>query len=151
MDLEFILGQHPEFVNVGSTASEDAFGVGGTCLHFAVAGNNPEVIRFLISRRADPNAASERGITPLHLACSRGSTGCAMALIDHGANMSAKDKYGNTPYSILKSDCAEPCLAKARAEILRYQTRRAQSDSQATISSVTTKMLQLTDSLLYKK
>jgi hypothetical protein len=152
IDLDFIVSQHPEFVNTPSNANEDVFGTGGTSLHFAVAGNNPEVIRFLVSNGANTNAASDRGITPLHLACIRGFTECAMALMDNGGQMSAKDNYGNTPYSILKSVCAEPSLSKARSEMLRYYNgNRGLSSSNQAALLVTSKMLQLTDSLLYKK
>jgi len=150
LDLEFILKEHPEFLNQPSTASEDIFGVGGSSLHFAVAGNNPEVLCYLLGHRANLNATSERGITPLHLACSRGYTDCAIVLIDNGGNMFAKDNFGNTPSSILKSVCPDQILAKQRSIIQSYSNKKTTQSQPAISISSKSRMLELTDKILYR-
>ena len=40
---------------------------------------------------------NEYGITPLHVAASRGDTAAAETLIDNGADVNAKDVIGSTP------------------------------------------------------
>jgi ankyrin repeat protein len=40
--------------------------------------------------------------TPLHLACSVGHIECAKLLLQHGANVHAKDRCGRTALSIAK-------------------------------------------------
>jgi ankyrin repeat protein len=51
-----------------------------------------EVIRILLDRGADVNAANDHGITALHGAAYKGANKAVMLLVEHGADLSAKDK-----------------------------------------------------------
>jgi uncharacterized protein len=46
---------------------------------------------------ADPNAATELGLTPLHYATILGRHDLAQALLAAGADASSADKHGRTP------------------------------------------------------
>lgn len=72
---------------------------GTTALHTAAFGYGPgkgraaELVKLLLTKDADPNAADNNGATPLHNARSDAT---ARALIEAGANIKAKakDRYG---------------------------------------------------------
>ena len=51
----------------------------------------------LIKRGFDINLQDENGWSPLHFACQAGSYECVKALLDAGAQIELKDKFGNTP------------------------------------------------------
>lgn len=70
-----------------------------TILHLAVARNeNPEVIRLLIRWGADVNARSGYDLyAPLHLAAWFRNVAITSVLLEQGANIHAKDRYGETP------------------------------------------------------
>ena len=54
------------------------------------------------------NARREDGFTPLHVASENGSLEVARLLIDHGADIGAKDNEGRTPFQVASgSDMAE--------------------------------------------
>ena len=153
VDLDFILELRPDFLNAPSTANEDSFGVGGTALHYAVAGDNPNVVQYLLARGADPDASSDRGITPLHLCCKKGSSECAGLLLDYGASMTRKDHYNISPLCILtKEPCADPALKKKRSEILtRFRCGQNNPQRRASIGASSHAILQLTDKVLYRQ
>ncbi|KAG8432569.1 hypothetical protein GDO86_016996 [Hymenochirus boettgeri] len=72
-----------------------------------------ECVRYLLHRRADPNAAPG-GRSPLHEACSGGFADCAQLLLEYGANPNQLSDDGMTPihYCITFSSlrCAELLL-----------------------------------------
>ena len=72
---------------------------GYTPLHEAVASGKPEVIKFLLDRtnNAGVNCRANSGYTPLHLAASSGHGKCVRELLNHGADISCVDEYGQTP------------------------------------------------------
>jgi uncharacterized protein len=59
-----------------------------------------QTVRFLVERGADVNAAGEFGWTALHAAAYQGLNGVIEFLGRHGANLDAKDRFGQTPLSI---------------------------------------------------
>lgn len=68
-----------------------------TPLHAAIAGRrNRSVIDRLLEENADPNAEGAGGITPLHLAASRGDTAVIDLLYAHGARSTRTDD-GQSP------------------------------------------------------
>jgi hypothetical protein len=153
VDLDFILDQKPEFLNAPSKSNEDSFGVGGTALHYAVAGNNPSVVEYLLARGANPHHASDRGVTPLHLCCKKGVVDCAKLLIDHGACMTVKDHYNITPLCILmKEVCADPILRRNRSLIVsHYKSKNPLDQRRSLVGSSGSKILQLADKVLYRR
>jgi ankyrin repeat protein len=57
-------------------------------------------VRFLVQRGAEVNAAGEFGWTALHAAAYQGLNDVIEFLAAHGANLDAKDGFGQTPLSI---------------------------------------------------
>jgi ankyrin repeat protein len=69
----------------------------GTCLHQAVFNNNISVVKFLLDKKADPNALYKRGYTPLIEAIDRQYWVIARLLIQYGADVTLKDEKNNSP------------------------------------------------------
>ncbi|GAM43858.1 hypothetical protein TCE0_060r19013 [Talaromyces pinophilus] len=74
--------------------------MGETALHHAVANNNEEIMRQLISRGADLNATNNYGRTPLHLAALYVCPEAGEILLDAGADVDALDQWGATPLEL---------------------------------------------------
>jgi ankyrin repeat protein len=76
---------------------------GAEPLHYAADANRrepraqAEVIEYLTSIGADPNAADKSGVAPLHRAVRTRSVSAVRALLDHGANPRQPNKSGSTP------------------------------------------------------
>nr|XP_014347992.1 PREDICTED: ankyrin-1-like isoform X2 [Latimeria chalumnae] len=69
-----------------------------TPLHVVAFHNKPAVADILIRAGAKVNAVTkESSVTPLHIASQRGSFSAAQCLIQHRANVKAKDKHSKTP------------------------------------------------------
>ena len=73
---------------------------------------NPEAqsatITFLIESGADPNAASKRGVTPLHIAVRTRSAAAVRTLLDLGADPTRKNKNGSTPMLLAQHNTGRP-------------------------------------------
>ncbi|XP_019713533.1 ankyrin repeat and EF-hand domain-containing protein 1 isoform X1 [Hippocampus comes] len=67
---------------------------GKGALHMAVAANNQDLTRFLLSLRAHPDIQNKRGHTPVMLATELGNDGIVKMLADHDADMSIQDNEG---------------------------------------------------------
>jgi ankyrin repeat protein len=73
----------------------DVNGVGP--LGLAAANANPEIVRLLLAKRAEANAASATGETPLMTACRAGSTEIVKMLLAKGANVNVREaKFDQT-------------------------------------------------------
>jgi ankyrin repeat protein len=71
---------------------------GRTALHYAAANNCPlSVIKALLNWGAMVNAADDAGLTRLHVFCMRANVATGCLLLDHGADLFARDKEGRTP------------------------------------------------------
>ncbi len=84
--------------------------IGVTPLHLAAESNAPDIVKFLLSRGANPNSVARlplaavdfwvKGRTPLHAACESGSLESVKALLEHGAMLDPTDSLGVTPLYI---------------------------------------------------
>lgn len=78
---------------------------GFTWLHYAARAGTPEVVKLLITRGAEVNAADPAGWTPIFMA---GSGAIASTLIANGADVNFQDKQGRTPaHALLPLDRKE--------------------------------------------
>ena len=71
-----------------------------TAMHLGAEGGmeeHRELVRALIGRGADLEAADQFGWTPLHAAASRGHAEMVSLLLDAGASAAASDEDGKTP------------------------------------------------------
>lgn len=107
-------GRYEEFAAIGNTCFEyagpesdvkkrDRSGL--TALHVGAWSGSPSIVKGLLDRGADVNAAvrssenysPEWGNTPLHYACRAGSREIAQMLLQAGANVNASNQRGQTP------------------------------------------------------
>ncbi|XP_018413772.1 PREDICTED: ankyrin repeat and SOCS box protein 18 [Nanorana parkeri] len=73
-----------------------------------------DCVRYLLHRRADPNAAPG-GRSPLHEACAGGHDDCVQLLLEHGANPNKRSDHGLTPLHLCEMNSSLRC-----AEILLH-------------------------------
>ena len=146
-DIDLIVRECPNIVNSLSSSSEDIFGTGGTCLHYAAVGCQPGALYALLTRGADPKIRSGRGCTALHVACIKGSVECCVILLDHGASMLQSDAFGLTPLEILKQPCGDAELARSRRNILEYYNRLRKVNSK----ELDARVLAIADKRIYSK
>lgn len=87
-----LLNTNPEFIN---SFSPDGFTPLGLASFF---GHLP-VVEFLLGKGANPNIASNNQfkVAPIHSACAISHFYIAELLIEHGANVNAKQMQGVTP------------------------------------------------------
>lgn len=66
-------------------------------LHSAVASNQIEIVRLLLTHDADPNAAQMQGVRPLHSAAHNGFLEVLDLLLAHQADKDVQTDDGKTP------------------------------------------------------
>ncbi len=89
-------------VNAGADIEARAV-KGHTPLHWAAAGSRLEVITALVNAGADLEARDEHGLTPLHFAVrSRQAAAVTEALLNAGANASARAGDGTQPWDLIE-------------------------------------------------
>jgi uncharacterized protein len=72
-------------------------------IHAAVAARNPEIVRLLLDRGADPNARQQVGYTVLMEAAGSGHRGLVEMLLQAGADPSLKAEDATTAASLARS------------------------------------------------
>ncbi len=68
----------------------------------AVMTTKPKNVKLLVSYGADINAVGPNGKTPIHSAIAIKNFEIANYLLDNGADLTIKDKWGNSPVDTLK-------------------------------------------------
>jgi len=86
--------------------------MGETAMHMAIVNENVEILRCLLEKKMTPNGQKAKGRffqpdyengvyfgeSPLHFATCMGHMEILKLLIDHGADISLADSYGNTAF-----------------------------------------------------
>ncbi len=88
-----MLAQHPELLEAKNNMEK-------TPLFYAVARGREEIVGFLLSLGANPNAQDITGLTPLHVAAWWDKTEQVDQLLAAGAQLEAKDVFGDTPLHV---------------------------------------------------
>jgi hypothetical protein len=95
-----------------------------TALIYAIMRNNIEFARMLLEREALINARYQSDMTPLHWAAQGGGrTEVLRLLLEHGADVSARDEYGSTP-SELASLYGYPEIVELLSEYCAKSVKR---------------------------
>lgn len=87
--LTAMLDQQPERIDLRDES-------GWTPLHHAAYRDRADLVRFLITRGADPNASAEGECVPLHMAAAESGVDTVLALADGGADLNVPDDTGVT-------------------------------------------------------
>ena len=67
-------------------------------------GNALEALKLTLELGGEVNAANRNGLTAMHGAASTGAGGIIQFLVDRGARLDVRDKFGETPLSIAAGD-----------------------------------------------
>ena len=79
----------------------------GNVLHMAASYNQPEIARFLVTRKGvDINGLSENNWTPLHHAVSADAPQAVKALLSLGADPALKNSEGTIPFDLCEGNTA---------------------------------------------
>lgn len=81
----------------------------GSALQKAARGNHVEVVALLLKAGAEPSAhAGDKSHTPLHDAAERGALASAELLVEYGADVNARERWGMPPIHLaVKKDKPE--------------------------------------------
>ncbi|XP_024521068.1 potassium channel KOR2-like [Selaginella moellendorffii] len=101
----------------------------GNMLIRAVVKNNLELLKRLINHGVDPNAADYYSRTALHVAAAEGLNSFVKFLINAGANIFYKDRWGRTPYDEAKR-CGSVLVISAFEAAAEQQTKTRTAPSQ---------------------
>ena len=74
-----------------------------TPIHKAASNGFVDVLKFLLSRGADVNARTKKGMTPLHRAAAGGKTSAVEWCLENGADVTITDNDGNTPLDLCRT------------------------------------------------
>ncbi|MFA6066584.1 MAG: ankyrin repeat domain-containing protein [Candidatus Babeliaceae bacterium] len=91
-----IINKHPEIAKYLN---------GGTPLHWAVSEGKLEEVKKLVDQNKNKkliDIVNNNGETALHIAAKQGNIEMAKYLVLHGADTTAKDRFGSTPYQDAK-------------------------------------------------
>ena len=72
---------------------------GNTLLHDAVECDQADTVQLLLLHKVSPDLKARGGLTPLHIAASKGHVGCVRALLEADADIYLKDDLGHDAMS----------------------------------------------------
>jgi len=87
--LWMILQKSPASINIADN-------LGTSLLHLAAEKGKANVVKVLLTAKADPRVKDSRGLTPLHVAAEQGQAEI-IRMLAAGAELNAVDKSGKTP------------------------------------------------------
>ena len=94
---------------------------GFTALHLAASNNHPEVVKLLLLRGADVDAAAFDGKTPLHLAAAHGAAAAVAALLKADASEASEDDNGDRPWHLALAADATDVMAQLQQQPARKE------------------------------
>lgn len=81
-------------ISQGADVKANADEYGNTPLHYAISGNNTQVVRLLLAKGADIEATNKAGCTPLNYFKGYWNKEAIQVLLENGANVNSTNKYG---------------------------------------------------------
>jgi hypothetical protein len=91
---------------LGADVNLEAWSNGLTPLLFSAQASNIHLVELCLSKGADPNAVALNGETCLHFAASMGNSEMVACLLDHGAIVTKRNRFGQTPAALLLTEGA---------------------------------------------
>ncbi|CAD0009218.1 ankyrin repeat domain-containing protein [Flavobacterium chungangense] len=82
----------------------------GTALMAATYKNQPQLVKLLLEKKANPNATDANGITALSLAVQFKNTELVKLLLEHKADKTIKDNQGKTAFEYAVFSQNEPII-----------------------------------------
>lgn len=95
--IEKILIQYPQIINYPNGNRDIGYYEGFTPLIIAAQYGEPDIVKLLIAKGANPNSKDYSGDTALHWAAYKGYTSVVNVLIAAGADINAKSNMNYTP------------------------------------------------------
>ena len=83
---------------------------GWSPIHYAATGPEPQLVKLLLDRGADIDAASPNGTTPLMMAAQYGSEESVKLLLQRGADLSRRNQRGLGPGDFARLSGREPLV-----------------------------------------
>ena len=83
---------------------------GWSPIHYAATGPEPQLVKLLLDRGADIDAASPNGTTPLMMAAQYGSDESVKLLLQRGADVARRNQRGLGPIDFAKLSGREPVV-----------------------------------------
>jgi ankyrin repeat protein len=74
----------------------------GPLVRDAIMNQDPDTLKLLLDRGADPDIADAEGVTPLMNAARTRCLACVTALLEHGADVRRTDQHGNTALDVAR-------------------------------------------------
>ena len=72
-----------------------------TPLHYSILSRNPELVKYILRKKGDPNFRDVQGNTPYHFACMIGNLEIIQLLEEYKGDALCKNNSGASPLDII--------------------------------------------------